>query len=68
MAGYLGLVGYHWVDVQADLGDAWSLAAMAWAAAVLVTSWWPTSSAAADPSTVELPGATAQRAIPGTRD
>jgi hypothetical protein len=41
MAGYLGLVGYQWVGVQADLGDAWALATMAWAAAVLVGAWWP---------------------------
>ena len=43
MAGYLGLVGYSWVDVQADLGDAASLGAMAWAAAVLSATWWPTA-------------------------
>jgi hypothetical protein len=42
MAGYLGLVGYQWVDVQADLGNAAALAAMAWAAAALTATWWPT--------------------------
>jgi hypothetical protein len=46
MAGYLGLVAYSWVDMQADLGDAWALAAMGWAAVVLAATWWPARRAA----------------------
>jgi hypothetical protein len=41
MAGYLGLVTYSWVDMEGDLGEAWSVATMAWAAAVLLATWWP---------------------------
>ena len=50
MAGYLGLVGYSWVDVDADLGDAVGLGAMAWGAAVVVAAWWPARSTAAEPT------------------
>lgn len=44
MAGYLGLVAYSWVDRQADLGEGWSAAAMAWAGAVLLAAWSPVGS------------------------
>ena len=40
MAAYLGLVSYNWPD--ADAGFArWSVAAMVWAGAVALASWWP---------------------------
>ena len=55
MAGYLGLVGYAWVDVEADLGDAGALGAMAWAAAVLVAAWWPARDAVAERAPTEQP-------------
>lgn len=41
MAGYLGLVSYHWQGQHGGFDEAWSTATMAWAAAVLVAAWWP---------------------------
>jgi hypothetical protein len=48
MAGYLGLVTYHWTDRQADVGEAWAVAAMAWATTVLAATWWPARAAQPD--------------------
>lgn len=48
VAGYLGLVTYCWVDMQGDVGEAWSVLAMAWAAFVLVATWWPVRDARAE--------------------
>jgi hypothetical protein len=41
MAGYLGLVSYHWQGQHGGFDASWSVATMAWAAAVLVAAWWP---------------------------
>lgn len=41
MAGYLGLVSYHWQGQLGGFDQAWSAATMAWAAVVLVAAWWP---------------------------
>jgi hypothetical protein len=41
MAAYLGLVSYHWPGTPGGFGPVWSVAVMAWAAAVLTASWWP---------------------------
>src|SRR5699024_506675 len=40
MGAYLGLVSYAWPGVDAGFGAPWSIAAMVWAAAVLVAAWW----------------------------
>lgn len=41
IAGYLGLVSVAWPGQDAGVGTAWSVAVLAWAAAVLAASWWP---------------------------
>lgn len=46
MAGYLGLVSYHWQDQLGGFSQPWSVATMGWAAVVLVAAWWPVHRAA----------------------
>lgn len=41
MAGYLGLVSSQWQGQLGGFDESWSVATMAWAAAVLVAAWWP---------------------------
>ena len=49
MAGYLGLVSYSWPGEYGGFNAGWSVAVMAWAAAVLAATWWPIGRHAAQP-------------------
>lgn len=41
MAGYLGLVSYHWLGELGGFSRTWSVAVMTWSTVVLVAAWWP---------------------------
>jgi len=45
MAGYLGLVSYFWPGAYGGFDAGWSVAVMAWAAAVIAATWWPSGRA-----------------------
>lgn len=51
MAGYLGLLSYHWPGELGGFDAGWSIAVMVWAGAVLVAAWWPAVGSLRRPAT-----------------
>jgi hypothetical protein len=54
IAGYLGLVSLSWPDADAGFATGWSIAAMVWAGALAIASWWPARTGG--PDRVSRPG------------